>query len=148
MAPADRNILRAPSALRSGALTGLAQIVLALAAAGAGALLAHKFGRSAETDGFFTAYGVYVLLVLAATAFRVVVLPSLARAAQSGRLAAEVIGYAAAFLLPAVPLLLFSVALSQQFAWLLTGGGDKVRQDAAAGAIVWLVPAAVAQVYA
>ena len=36
MALANRNILRTPSALRSGALTGLAQIVLALAAAGAG----------------------------------------------------------------------------------------------------------------
>jgi hypothetical protein len=58
MAFADRNSFRAPSALRSGALTGLAQIVLALAAAGAGALLAHKFGRSAETDGFLSAYGV------------------------------------------------------------------------------------------
>src|SRR5438445_105043 len=56
MALANRNILRTPSALRSGALTGLAQIVLALAAAGAGALLAHKFGRTSETDGFLAAY--------------------------------------------------------------------------------------------
>ena len=70
MALANRNILRTPSALRSGALTGLAQIVIALAAAGAGALLAHKFGRTAETDGFLAAYGVYLVLVLAAQAFR------------------------------------------------------------------------------
>ena len=77
MALANRNILRTPSALRSGALTGLAQIVLALAAAGAGALLAHKFGRSAETDGFLAAYGVYLVLVLAAQAFRMVVVPDL-----------------------------------------------------------------------
>ena len=77
MALANRNILRTPSALRSGALTGLAQIVIALAAAGAGALLAHKFGRTAETDGFLAAYGVYLLLVFAAQAFRLVVVPDL-----------------------------------------------------------------------
>ena len=35
--------------LRSGVLTGVAQAALSLAAAGAGALLAQKFGRSAET---------------------------------------------------------------------------------------------------
>src|SRR6266571_1869626 len=81
MALANRNILRTPSALRSGALTGLAQIVIALAAAGAGALLAHKFGRNAETDGFLAAYGVYLVLVLAAQAFRLVVVPDLTRAA-------------------------------------------------------------------
>jgi hypothetical protein len=87
MALANRNILRTPSALRSGALTGLAQIVLAFAAAGAGALLAQKFGRTAETDGFLAAYGVYVMLVLAAQAFRMVVVPDLTRAAAEGRLA-------------------------------------------------------------
>ena len=86
MALANRNILRTPSALRSGALTGLAQVVLALAAAGAGALLAQKFGRNAETDGFLGAYGVYLVLVLAAQAFRMVVVPDLTRAAAEGRL--------------------------------------------------------------
>ena len=71
-------------------------------AAVAGAILARKFGRGPETDGFFAAYAVYVLLVLAATAFRIVVLPTLARAAQAGRLAAEVMGYALAFLIPGI----------------------------------------------
>src|SRR6266576_1873169 len=75
MALANRNILRTRSALRSGALTGLAQIVIALAAAGAGALLAHKFGRTAETDGFLGAYGVYLVLVLAALAFLALAVP-------------------------------------------------------------------------
>src|SRR6266567_2309989 len=83
MALANRNILRTPSALRSGALTGLAQVVLALAAAGAGALLAHKFGRTAETDGFLAAYGVYIVLVLAAQTFRMVVVPDLTLAATA-----------------------------------------------------------------
>src|SRR3981081_4083040 len=103
MGLANRNILRTPSALRSGALTGLAQVVLALAAAGAGALLAQKFGRTAETDGFLAAYGVYLVLVLAAQAFRMVVVPDLTRAAAEGRLGGESRAYALAFLALAVP---------------------------------------------
>src|SRR5207245_3823563 len=103
MALANRNILRTPSALRSGALPVLAQIVIALAAAGAGALLAHKFGRSAETDGFLAAYGVYLVLVLAAQAFRMVVVPDLTRAAAEGRLGGEFRAFALAFLALAVP---------------------------------------------
>src|SRR5436309_13461256 len=103
MALVDRNILRTPSALRSGALTGLAQVVLALAAAGAGALLARKFGRSAETDGFLAAYGVYLVLVLAAQAFRMVVVPDLTRASSRGALGGETRAYALALLTFAVP---------------------------------------------
>src|SRR5581483_6645816 len=103
MALANRSVIRTPSALRSGALTGLAQVVLALSAAGAGALLAQKFGRSAQTDGFLSAYGVYLVLVLAAQAFRMVVVPDLTRAAAEGRLAGESRAYAVAFLGLAVP---------------------------------------------
>src|SRR5436309_4365123 len=104
MALVDRNILRTPSALRSGALTGLAQVVLALAAAGAGALLAQKFGRSAQTDGFLGAYAVYLVLVLAAQAFRLVVVPDLTRARAEGHLAEEAISYGLSFLFLAVPI--------------------------------------------
>src|SRR5712692_6300201 len=121
MALANRNILRTPSAVRSGALTGLAQIVLALAAAGAGALLAHKFGRSAETDGFLAAYGVYLVLVLAAQAFRMVVVPDLTRAAAEGRLGGESRAYALAFLALAVPVSLLVAAFSSQIGELITG---------------------------
>src|SRR3954467_3437679 len=95
--------LRTHSAVRSGALTGLAQIVIALAAAGAGALLAQKFGRSSETDGFLAAYGVYLVLVFAAQAFRLVVVPDLTRAAAESRLGQETRAYALAFLMLAVP---------------------------------------------
>src|SRR2546430_9855510 len=98
-----RSIVRTPSALRSGLLTGLAQIVLALAAAGAGALLAQKFGRSAKTDGFLAAYGVYLLLVLAAQSFRLVVVPDLTRAAAEGRLGGEAPAYALPFPALSVP---------------------------------------------
>ena len=81
--------LRAGAPSAAALLTGLAQVVIALAAAGAGALLAHKFGRTAETDGFLGAYGVYIVLVLAAQAFRMVVVPDLTRAAAAGRLGGE-----------------------------------------------------------
>src|SRR3954451_7463214 len=121
MARSLRSIVRTPSALRSGLLTGLAQIVLALSAAGAGALLAQKFGRSAETDGFLAAYGVYLLLVLAAQAFRMVVVPDLTRAAAAGRLGGETRSYALAFLALAVPVSVLVAVFSSQLGELLTG---------------------------
>jgi len=49
-------------------------------------LLAHRFGRTAATDGFLAAYGVYLVLILAAQAFRMVVVPELTRAAAAGKL--------------------------------------------------------------
>jgi peptidoglycan biosynthesis protein MviN/MurJ (putative lipid II flippase) len=142
----------APAVRRSAALTGfftaVSMAVMTCAAAVAGAILARKFGRTSETDGFFTAYAVYILLVLAATAFRIVVLPTLARAAQAGRLAAEASAYAAAFALPIVPLLAISTFASEPTARLLTGTLPTSAQHTAAHALMWLVPAAVAQVYA
>jgi hypothetical protein len=134
------------SAAVTGFLTAVSMGVMTCAAAVAGAILARKFGRTSETDGFFAAYAVYVLLTLAATAFRIVVLPTLARAAQAGRLAAEATAYAAAFALPMVPLLLLSTFASEPFAGVLTG--RPAAQHTAAHGLVWLIPAAVAQVYA
>src|SRR3954447_23396384 len=113
--------LRTHSAVRSGALTGLAQIVIALAAAGAGALLAQKFGRTAETDGFLAAYGVYLVLVLAAQAFRMVVVPDLTRATAEGGLGGESGAYAAPFLALAVPFSVVVAVLSGPFGDLITG---------------------------
>src|ERR1700687_2464808 len=121
MAIAQRKRLRTPSALRRGALTGLAQIVLAMAAAGAGALLAHKFGRTSETDGFLGAYGVYLVLVLAAQAFRMVVVPDLTRAAAEGRLGGESRAFALAFLALAVPVCVLVAVFSQPLGGLITG---------------------------
>jgi len=106
------SVLRRPSALRSGLLTGFAQVVIALAAAGAGALLAQKFGRTAETDGFLAGYGVYLVLVLAAQAFRMVVVPDLTRAAAEGRLGGETRTFALAFLVLAVPVSALVAAFS------------------------------------
>src|SRR5919204_605826 len=68
------------SALRSGVATGLSFLALAGSGALAGVYLAHKFGRNERTDGFMGAYGVYLVLVLGAQAFRMVVVPDLTRA--------------------------------------------------------------------
>src|SRR5438132_11218883 len=143
-----RSIVRTPSALRSGLLTGLAQIVLAFAAAGAGALLAQKFGRSAETDGFLAAYGVYLVLVLAAQAFRMVVVPDLTRAAAEGRLGGEFRAFALAFLSLAVPVSVLVWLFSSQLGDVLTGKLPPRAADVAARALVVLVPAAFIQLLA
>src|SRR5881398_3984219 len=109
------------SALRSGLLTGLAQVMLSLAAAGAGALLAQKFGRNAKTDGFLAAYAIYTLLVLAAQAFRLVVVPDLTRAAAEGRLGGESRAYAIAFLSLAVPVCVLAWVFAHPLGDLITG---------------------------
>src|SRR6266852_8523788 len=148
MALTNRNILRTPSAVRSGALTGLAQIVLALAAAGAGALLAHKFGRNSETDGFLGAYAVYLVLVLAAQAFRMVVVPDLTRAAAEGRLGGESRAFALAFLALAVPVCVLVAVFSQPLGDLITGNLPPSSAHVAGRALAVLVPAAFVQLLA
>jgi hypothetical protein len=143
-----RIAIRRHSAVRSGLLTGLAQIVIAFAAAGAGALLAHKFGRGAETDGFFAAYGVYLVLVLAAQAFRMVVVPDLTRATAAGRLAGESRAYAAAFLGLAVPVSVIVAVLSGPLGDLITGSLPDRSAHVAGRALAVLVPAAFGQLLA
>jgi hypothetical protein len=143
-----RSLLFGRSALRSGLLTGLAQIVLALSAAGAGALLAQKFGRTAQTDGFLAAYGVYLLLVLAAQAFRLVVVPDLTRAAAEGRLGGEARAYGAAFLGLAVPVSLLVAVFSRPLGDLVTGSLPASSSHIAARALEVLVPAAFVQLLA
>ena len=140
--------MRRRSALRSGLLTGLAQVVLALAAAGAGALLAHKFGRNAETDGFLSAYAVYLVLLLAAQSFRMVVVPDLTRAAAEGQLGGETRSYALAFLSLAVPVSVLVAAFSSQIGDLLTGKLPPHAAHVAARALVVLVPSAFVQLLA
>src|SRR5881398_2152560 len=105
--PAEEQPKRSPergrSAVQSGTLTGLSFLTVSGTAAVAGAYLAHKFGRDVRTDGFMAAYGVYLVLVLGAQAFRMVVVPDLTRAEEEGRLAPEFTAYAIAFLLLGVP---------------------------------------------
>src|SRR2546421_9655346 len=105
--PAEEQPKRSPergrSAVQSGTLTGLSFLTVSGAAALAGAVLAHKFGRDARTDGFMAAYGVYLVLVLGAQAFRMVVVPDLTRAEAEGRLGAETRAYVLSFLALSLP---------------------------------------------
>src|SRR5918911_3073203 len=105
--PADEQVKGSPergrSAVQSGFLTGLSFLTVSGAAAVAGAYLAHKFGRDVRTDGFMAAYGVYLVLVLGAQAFRMVVVPDLTRAAAHGTLTGEFRAYVVSFATVAVP---------------------------------------------
>jgi peptidoglycan biosynthesis protein MviN/MurJ (putative lipid II flippase) len=133
---------RGRSAVRSGLLTGLSYLTLSGAGALAGVYLAHKFGRNAETDGFMAAYGVYLVLVLGAQAFRMVVVPDLTRAEADGRLAAEYRAYGFAFLAVAVPIIVLVAAFQNFFGELITGRLPEESAEIAGQALAWLVPAA------
>jgi hypothetical protein len=133
------------SVLASGVLTGIAALVLAGSAAGAGALLAHHFGRTARTDGFLAAYGVYVVLALAAQSFRLVVSPELTRAAAAGSLGAELRAYVLAFLVLGAPASVLVGVFSRPLGDALTGSLPHEAAVEAGQALVWLVPAAFGQ---
>src|SRR3954462_11389404 len=111
---------RERSVLSTGALTGLSLAILALSAAGGAALLSHEVAKGPETDGFFAAYGVYLVLVLVASAFRFVVLPALTRAQERGELAAQLARSAVAFSFLAVPALVVALAFPDTLAALVT----------------------------
>src|SRR4051794_2112957 len=143
-----QTLVHGRSAVRSGALTALAQVMLSLAAAGAGALLAQKFGRGAETDGFLAAYAVYLLLVLAAQAVRMVVVPDLTRAAEEGRLGGDTRAYALAFLTFAVPASILVAVFSRPLGELITGSLPPTSAHIAGRALAILVPAAFLQLLA
>ncbi len=134
--------------LRSGAITALSLAVQTGLAALVGVIVAHKFGRNASTDGFFEAYGVFVVLGLAATASRITVLPSLARARDEGRLASELAGYALAGALVVVPLVALSAVFAHPLASLLTGFGPQAARDTAAATLPWMIFAAACQLLA
>jgi hypothetical protein len=134
------------SALSSGVLTGVSLGVISLAAAAGAAILSHEVAKGPETDGFFAGYGVYLVLVLVASAFRFVVLPALTRAEERGELAAQLLRSGVAFGTIAVPALVVALVFPDELASALTHGD--AAQHAAARALVWLLPAAVAQLYA
>src|SRR3954466_11602664 len=134
------------TALGSGVVTGLSTAAVSGSAAIAGALLARKFGVGARTDGFFLAYSVYVVLVLIASALRVVVLPQLTRASEGARPGRGGGAWRPALAVPLVPVIVIAHAASGTLARAVAGGGG--RQDAAAELLPWLVPAAAAQIYA
>jgi peptidoglycan biosynthesis protein MviN/MurJ (putative lipid II flippase) len=139
---------RGRSAVRSGLATGLSILAVNGSAAVAGALLAQKFGRGEDTDGFLAAYGVYLVLVLGAQAFRLVVVPDLTRAASEERLGAETSAYGVAFCLLAVPLTALVIVFAGPLGDAITGNLPATAAHQASMALPWLVPAAFAQLFA
>jgi hypothetical protein len=127
-------------------LTGVGMLLASGAAAGAAVLLAHRFGRTASTDGFLAAYGVYMVLGLAAQSFRLVVLPRLTRAAAEGTLAGETRAWALSFLALGVPVSVLAIALRHPIADALTGNAPAAH--AAAAALPFLIPGAFVQLLA
>ncbi|MFO7572722.1 MAG: hypothetical protein R6W48_09020 [Gaiellaceae bacterium] len=134
--------------LGSAALTAASMLVVTGFAGVVGIVIAREFGRTEETDGFFAAYGVFVVVVLAAQAIRIAVIPSLTRARTERRLASEIAGFASAIAVIALPLVLVVELAAGPIAGLLTGGGSDVAREAAADALRWMVPAAVAHLFA
>lgn len=134
--------------LGSGAVTAAGLAVQQGLAAVVGVIIARELGATAETDGFFAAYGVFLVLAIAATAARIVLLPPLARAREERRLAGETIGFAAALMWVTLPLLAVAIIGADGIATILTGFDDGIARDTAAAALPWLVAAALAQLFA
>ena len=129
-------------------MTAASTLVVSGFAAIIGVVLAREFGRTDETDGFFAAYGVFIVIALAAQSIRIAVLPAVARARGERRLAGTVAGFATALTCVAVPLLLAGELAAEPIADLLTGSGSEAAQDACADALRWMIPAAVAHLFA
>jgi hypothetical protein len=134
--------------LRGGSLTAGSALIVSGVAAGVGVVIARQFGRTDETDGLLAAYGVFIVIAIAAQAIRVAVLPQLAHAWDDRRLAGEIAGYALALAVFAVPLVLVAELAAEPLAGLLTGGESEIARDTAADALRWIVPAAAAYLFA
>jgi peptidoglycan biosynthesis protein MviN/MurJ (putative lipid II flippase) len=139
---------RSRSTLRSGLVTGLSLLSISGTAAAVAAILAQKFGHTAATDGFFAAYGVYLVLVLAAQSIRLVVLPDLTRAAPAGRLGAETRAYMLTIAAAGLAVSLLVILLRHPLADVLTGSLPQESADVAAESLAFLVPAAFVQLLA
>jgi hypothetical protein len=114
---------RRPSSAGSSALvTAVSIAILNGAAALAGIVFAREFGNGSRTDGLFLAFNVYTVLVLAASALRVVVLPELTRSAAAGRLRQDAGGYAVVLALAGAGLLAVAAAVGAALA--AVAGGE------------------------
>jgi peptidoglycan biosynthesis protein MviN/MurJ (putative lipid II flippase) len=135
--------------LAAGAVTALALTVQIALAAVVGVIIGREFGHSAETDGFFAAYGVFVTLGLAANAIRVTVLPRFALARASCGLSSEVASYLRVVLVVLAPVVaVMWLGGARPAAALLTGFGPAEARSTAAAALPWMVIAATGQVLA
>jgi O-antigen/teichoic acid export membrane protein len=134
--------------LRAGVYTAASMLLVSGVAAAVGVVIAREFGRTHETDGLLAAYGVFIVIAIAAQAIRVAVLPELSRAREERRLAGEVAGYVLALTVVALPLVLVAELGASAFGSVLTGGESEVARTTAADALQWMVPAAVAYLFA
>jgi hypothetical protein len=139
---------RGLGSLRSGALTATSMLLVSGVAAVIGVVIAREFGRGALTDGLLAAYAVFAVIVIAAQAIRLTVLPPLARAREEQRLAGELAGFAIALGVFSVPLLLVTLLGADQLATVLTGNGSALARDTAAEVLPWMGVAAVAHLFA
>ena len=130
----------------SGLATGLATGFAALAAAVAAVVLLQKFGRGAETDGLLAAYGAYLVLAIAASGSRLVLVTDLTRARGQGRLDQALRGYTLALTAVAIPAITLTVLLADEIARLIVVSGQ--ARHIAAGALSWFVIAGFVQLYA
>ncbi|MFL5955246.1 MAG: hypothetical protein ACJ76I_14180 [Gaiellaceae bacterium] len=110
------------NALHSAAVTAAAIVALNGAAAVSAILFAHHFGRTPQTDGVSLALNVYLVLVLAAGALRVVVLPDLTRAVAEGGWERVAGGYAAALGIATAVLLALALAAAVLVGAFASGG--------------------------
>jgi hypothetical protein len=129
-------------------LTASSLLVVTGVSAAVGVVIAREFGRTAETDGLLAAYGIFIVVAIAAQAIRVALLPKLALAREGNRLGGEMAGFGIALVVIAVPLVLVAELGAQQLAELLTGDDSGVAQAAAAESLRWMVPAGVAHLFA
>ena len=111
-------------------------------------IIARELGRTAETDGFFAAYGVFIVIVLMGNAIRVTMLPSFARARVERRLAADVVSSGLSLSLLAAPLVVVAIIAAEPIADALTGEGSELARSTAAAALPWMVVAGSCQVLA
>lgn len=133
--------------LGNAALTAASLAVVSGFSAVIGIIIAHEFGRTDETDGFFAAYGVFIVVVTASQAIRVAVLPPLADARAEGRLAGVTAGFATTLAVVGVPLALVAILAADPLAAVLTGNGPDAAQSACAEALRWIVPASVCHLF-
>jgi peptidoglycan biosynthesis protein MviN/MurJ (putative lipid II flippase) len=134
--------------IASGALTAGSMLVVSGIAAVIGVVIGREFGSTAETDGLLAAYGLFVVVVIAAQAIRVAVLPQLAQAQAENRLAGELAGFALALAVLSVPVLLLTLLGADLLAEILTGEGSGSAHATAVDALRWIGPASVAHLFA
>ena len=131
---------RGGSALTSAAVTAASIVALNGAAAVSAIVFAHHFGRGPSTDGVSLGLNVYLVLVLAAGALRIVVLPDLTRAVAAGTWQGTFAGYGAALGLVSLGLLALAGAVGGLVATLGSGAtattfGESIPLFALAGCL-------------